>query len=374
MAQKRDYYEVIGVSRTASPDEIKKAYRKIALQYHPDRNPGNKEAEDKFKEAAEAYAVLSDAQKRSQYDQFGHSLGGHGFQGFEDFAESFGGFGDIFGDLFEDFFGGGRGGASGGRRPRRGADLQMPAEISLEEVLSGKELHLEFPRLEICVDCKGSGAAAGSKRSTCGGCGGRGEVRVSQGFFTLKRTCPTCHGEGEIIEKPCDVCRGKKRVRKTRKLNLKIAPGIHSQARLKITGEGEAGEVGGPRGDLYVDIHVQDHSFFERKDENLFCELLIPYTTAALGGSVQCPTLSGQVELKVGAGTPAGKILQIQGEGLPHFNQENQRGDIYVRVEIEVPSKLSPEEKKLLTELAKLRGEKIQTRKKAFFDKIKESF
>ncbi len=373
MAQKRDYYEVLGVTRTSTADEIKKSYRKIALQYHPDRNPGNKEAEDKFKEAAEAYAVLSDQQKRAQYDQFGHSLGGHGFQGFEDFAESFGGFGDIFGDLFEDFFGGSRG-ASGGRRPRRGSDLQMPVEITLEDVLHGKDLQLEIPRLEICADCKGTGAAAGSKRSTCGDCGGRGEVRVSQGFFTLKRTCPTCQGAGEIIEKPCTACGGKKRVRKTRKLNLKIPAGIHSQARLKVTGEGEAGEVGGPRGDLYVDTHIKEHNFFERKEENLFCELLIPYTTAVLGGSVSCPTLTGKTDLKVGAGTPAGKILQIKGEGLPHFNHPDVRGDQYVRVEIEVPSKVSAEEKKLLVELAMLRGEKVQTRKKAFFDKLKDSF
>lgn len=373
MAQKRDYYEVLGVTRTSTADEIKKSYRKIALQHHPDRNPGNKEAEDKFKEAAEAYAVLSDQQKRAQYDQFGHSLGGHGFQGFEDFAESFGGFGDIFGDLFEDFFGGSRG-ASGGRRPRRGSDLQMPVEITLEDVLHGKELQLEIPRLEICTDCKGTGAAAGSKRSTCGDCGGRGEVRVSQGFFTLKRTCPSCQGAGEVIEKPCTACGGKKRVRKTRKLNLKIPAGIHSQARLKVTGEGEAGEVGGPRGDLYVDTHIKEHDFFERKEENLFCELLIPYTTAVLGGTVSCPTLTGKTELKVGAGTPAGKILQIKGEGLPHFNHPEVRGDQYVRVEIEVPSKVSAEEKKLLVELAMLRGEKVQTRKKAFFDKLKDSF
>ncbi len=376
MAQKRDYYEVLSVARTATSEEIKKSYRKIALQNHPDKNPGNKEAEDRFKEAAEAYAVLSDQQKRAQYDQFGHSLGGHGFQGFEDFAESFGGFGDIFGDLFEDFFGASRGGSSGsgGRRPKRGSDLQLPVEIDLEEVLKGKELQLEIPRKETCGDCQGSGAAPGSKRTSCKDCAGRGEVRVSQGFFTLRRTCPTCNGEGEKIEKPCQACGGQRRVKKTRKLNVKVPPGIHSQARMKVTGEGEAGDFGGPRGDLYIDIRVKEHNFFERKDENLYCELLIPYTTAVLGGNVKCPTLTGETEVKVAAGTPAGKILHIRGEGLPSLNAPDSRGDQYIRVEIEVPSKISAEEKKLLSELAKLRGEKVQTRKKAFFDKLKDSF
>ncbi|HTL46647.1 MAG TPA: molecular chaperone DnaJ [Verrucomicrobiae bacterium] len=372
MPNKRDYYIVLGVPRSATADEIKKAYRKIAMQFHPDRNPGNAEAEEKFKEAAEAYAILSDQEKRAQYDQFGHSLGGQGFQGFEGFAENFGGFGDIFGDLFEDFFGGG--GRGGGRRPRRGADLQIGMRITLEEVLKGKETVLEIPRLETCGECAGSGAAKGSKKTPCRDCQGQGEVRVSQGFFTLRRTCPTCQGAGEKIEKPCTECRGQRRVKKTRKLNLKIPAGIHSQARLKITGEGEGGEQSGRRGDLYVLIEVQPHDFFERKDEHLYCELLVPFTTAVLGGEVQCPTLTAKAALEIPAGTPAGKILKIKGEGVPSLQAAQVRGDLYVRVEIDVPSKVSSEEKKLLVEFARLRGDKVQTKKKDLFERLKESF
>jgi len=371
-APKRDYYEVLGVKRESSQDELKKAYRKVALQYHPDRNPGNKEAEDKFKEAAEAYAVLSDREKRAQYDQFGHSLGGQGFGGFEDFA---GGFGDIFGDIFEDFFGGsgGRRRASGGPRARRGMDLEYPMEISLEDVLKGKDIELDFQRRELCAECNGSGAAPDSKKSTCPDCAGQGEIRVSQGFFTLRRTCPTCQGEGEKIQKPCQACGGAKRIKKARKLSIRIPSGIHSQSRLKVTSEGEAGENGGRRGDLYVDITVKDHEFFERRNENLYCELLIPYTTAVLGGPVNCRTLTGETELNISAGTPAGKIMKIKEEGLPFINNDKVRGELFVRMEIDVPSKVSSEEKRLLLELAKLRGEKVLT-KKPLFDRIKESF
>ena len=373
MAGKRDYYEVLGVTRSSTADEIKEAYRKIAMQNHPDKNPGNKEAEDKFKAAAEAYAILSDKEKRAQYDQFGHSLGGQGFQGFEGFAENFGGFSDIFGDLFEDFFGGARGGG-GARRARRGADLQIGFSLTLEEVLTGKETVLEIPRLEICADCQGSGAAPGSKRTPCTDCRGQGEVRVSQGFFTLRRTCPSCHGEGEKVEKPCPSCRGQRRVKKTRKLNIKIPVGIHSQSRLKVAGEGEAGEVGGRRGDLYVILEVKDHDFFERRDEDLVCTLMVPFTTAALGGEVECPTLTKPKSVTLHPGTPSGKVLKLKGEGLPHLQNPDSRGDLYARVEIDVPAKLSAEEKKLLSALAKLRGDKVETRKKDFFQRLKETF
>lgn len=374
MAAKRDYYEVLGVARTATADEIKKSYRKVAMKYHPDRNPGDTEAENKFKEASEAYAVLSDKEKRAQYDQFGHSLGGQGFQGFDGFADNFGGFGDIFGDLFEDFFGGGRSG-QGGRRGRRGADLQVQVEVTLEEVLSGKEFKLDIPRHESCESCEGSGAAKGTQAQNCTTCGGNGEVRVSQGFFTLRRTCPACQGKGVRIEKPCENCHGEGRIKKARKLNIKVPAGIQDGSRLKVTGEGEAGEQGAPRGDLYVLIGVKSHDFFERRDQDLFCELLIPFTTAALGGEIKCATLSGETSLDIPAGTQAGKILKIKGQGLGHLQNPSIRGDQYVRIEIDVPKKLTAEQKKLLEQFAASRGEEAPARKKKpLIDRIRESF
>ena len=372
MPTKRDYYEILGVSRNASPDEIKKAYRKLALQHHHDRNPGNQHAEAKFKEAAEAYAILSDSEKRAQYDQFGHSLGGAGFRGFEGFEDSFRGFGDIFGDLFEDFFGGSATGR--GARARRGSDLEFPVEISLEEALSGREIHLEIPRRETCGECSGSGAEPGSKKTPCQDCGGRGEIRVSQGFFTLRRACPRCQGEGQRIEKPCHRCRGTGRVEKTRKLNVKIPPGMDTDSRLKIGGEGEAGERGGGRGDLYVHVSIKSHAIFERRDENIYCEMLIPFTVAALGGEVSIPSLNGKTSLKIPAGTPSGKVFKIKGEGMPHIRQPSVRGDEFVRVDIEVPEKLSDSERKLLQEFARQRGEKPQPRKKNLFSQFKNAF
>ncbi len=374
MATKRDYYEILGINKNASTDDIKRSYRKLAMKYHPDRNPDDKAAEENFKEAAEAYAVLSDAEKRALYDQFGHSLGGRGFQGFEGFEEAFSGFGDVFGDLFEDFFGGGFSRGRSRTRVRRGSDLEYPLEITLEDVLKGKEIQIEVPRRETCAECKGSGAEPGSKKNACAQCGGRGEVRVSQGFFTLRRTCPHCHGEGEQIEFPCRKCRGEGRVQKTRKLNLKIPAGIDQGSRLKVSGEGEAGQKGGPRGDLYVFISVKQHDIFERREDHVVCELLIPFTVAALGGDVQVPTLEGEHELKIPAGTPSGKILKMKGLGLPSLHDHKRRGDQYVRVEVEVPAKISESEKKLLREFAKLRGEKAQTKKKGFFEQLKESF
>ena len=374
-AGKRDYYEVLGVARNAAPEEIKKSYRKLALQFHPDRNPGDKHAEEKFKEAAEAYAVLSDASKRSQYDQFGHSLGGRGFQGFEGFEENFRGFGDVFGDIFEDFFGVGGGGRGQGARGRRGSDMEMGVEITLEEVLKGKEMNLEVPRRETCAACGGEGAEKGSKKNVCKDCGGHGEVRVSQGFFTMRRTCPACQGAGERIEKPCRECRGEGRVKKTRKLNIKIPAGIESESRLKVTGEGEAGLKGGGRGDLYVHILVKEHSFFERRGADLYGEVLIPFTSAVLGGEVKVPTLESETPLKIPSGTPSGKFFKINGQGLPVYGRGHARGDQYVRVEIDVPSDLSADQRRLLQEFSKSRGEKIQIKnKKGFFDNLKDSF
>lgn len=362
--KKRDYYEVLGVERGASGEELKKVYRKLALQYHPDRNPGDKAAEEKFKEAAEAYAVLSDPDKRVRYDQFGHTLGGGGFSGFEGFQDAFGGFNDIFGDLFEDFFGGG-----GRRRGRtqRGSDLEYTVEVELAEVLVEKSLDLEIPRRETCAECNGSGAEKGSKKKVCPDCGGRGEVRVSQGFFTLRRTCSRCHGEGESIEKRCHVCHGEGRVQKVRKLQVKIPPGIDHGSRLRVTGEGEAGQAGAARGDLYIHVLVKKHKVFERQGQDIYCQALIPYTVAVLGGEVEVPTLTGVTALKISAGTPSGKILKIKGEGVPHFGAGDHRGDEYVKVDIEVPTKLTKTEEELLAKLAAERKEKAHV-KKGFFN------
>ena len=361
---KRDYYEVLSVTRTADGETIKKSYRKLALQYHPDRNPGDKAAEEKFKEAAEAYAVLSDSDKRSRYDQFGHNMGGAGFSGFEGFQDAFGGFSDIFGDLFEDFFGGGGGRRRG--RGQRGSDLEYTVELELVEVLTGKTFDLEIPRKETCGECQGTGAEKASKKKVCADCGGHGEVRVSLGFFTLRRTCPRCHGEGESIEKPCPLCRGEGRARKTRKLQVKIPAGMEHGARLRMSGEGEAGQGGASRGDLYIQVLVKKNKIFERQGHDIYCEVLIPYTIAVLGGEVEVPTLTGKSMLEIASGTPAGKVLKIKGEGVPAYGMEGRRGDEYVKVDIEIPTKLSKSERELLEKLALERKEKIQTKKGLF--------
>ena len=362
---KRDYYEVLGISKSASPDEIKKTYRKLALKYHPDRNKGNKEAEERFKEAAEAYAILSDPQKRAQYDQFGHSLGGSGFQGFEGFEGAFQGFGDIFGDLFEDFFGGSaRRGSS--RSGIRGADLEYAVEISLEEAARGKEVPIEFPRAERCDVCDGSGAEPGSQRSVCSECGGHGEIRFSQGFFTMRRTCPRCHGEGRQITNPCRICHGNGRVKKTRKLNVKIPPGVEDGSQLKVAGEGEAGERGGSRGNLYVYITVKPHPIFERAGSDILIEAKIGVHQAALGTQIEVPTLDGKVRLKIPPGTQPGKVFRLKGKGVPDLRGYGV-GDELVRINVEVPERLSSEEKKLLEEFGKLREGSDQD--KGFFSR-----
>lgn len=367
--EKRDYYEVLGISRSASEDEIKKAYRKLALKYHPDRNPGNKESEEKFKEAAEAYAVLSDSKRRAQYDQFGHTMGGQGFTGFEGFQDSFRDFSDIFGDLFEDFFGTAtrrRGGRAGGAR---GSDLQYSLEINFEEMATGKEVTLNIPRLETCEECQGSGAAPGTGRETCRECRGSGHIRMTQGFFSIARTCPHCGGEGERIAKPCRYCRGSGRAEKTRKIHVKIPPGIDTGSRIKITGEGEAGERGGPRGNLYIFVHVRHHPVFKRVEDDVTCEIEVPFTVAALGGSVEVPSLDGKVKLKIPAGTPTGKVFRIKGKGFPNVHG-GERGDELVHAVVKVPQDLTDDEKKLLYELAKYRKEDVDE-PKGFWGKMK---
>lgn len=375
MQTKRDYYEVLGVGRDATAEEIKKSYRRLALKYHPDRNPGNKEAEEKFKEVAEAYAILSDPEKRAQYDQFGHSLGGSGFQGFRGFEESFRGFEDIFGDLFDDFFGTGAGTRGRGRSgAQRGSDLEASVEITLEEAYRGKEITLEIPRRERCHSCQGTGAAPGTKKSVCPECRGTGELRMTQGFFSLRRTCPRCQGEGEKIEKPCPSCKGRGRVARSRKLNVKIPAGIDTDSRLKIPGEGEVGERGGPAGDLYVRVGVKPHPIFNRQGNDIYCDLLIPFTVAALGGEIEVPTLDGKVRLKIPPGTPSGKILRLREKGMPLVHHGG-RGDQFVRIEIEVPARLNEREKSLLQELARERKDSLGTpKKKGLFDRFKDSF
>jgi len=364
MQTKRDYYEVLGVTRTAMAEEIKKAYRKLALKYHPDRNPGNKETEEKFKEAAEAYAILSDSEKRAQYDQFGHSLGGSGFSGFQGFEDSFRGFGDIFGDLFDDFFGTGGRGRGGGHQ---GSDLEVSVEITLEEAAHGKEVSLEIPRHETCRACEGSCAARGSKKTECPECRGAGEIRVTQGFFSLRRTCPRCQGEGQRIEKPCPDCRGQGRVPKRRKLNVKIPAGIDTDSRLKVTGEGEAGARGGARGNLYVHVIVKPHPVLERHGSDLYCEMLIPFSVATLGGEAEFPTLGGKAKVRIPPGTPSGKVFRLKEKGMPRLGGGG-RGDQLVRVEIEVPVKLTDKERVLLEEWSREhRDSGASPKKKGFF-------
>jgi len=376
---KRDYYEVLGVSRTAVDVEIKSAYRKLALKYHPDRNHGNKEAEEKFKEAAEAYAVLADADKRRMYDRFGHAGLGSGagfdpsvFTGFEDIL---GGLGDIFG--FGSVFG-----AGGPRRsgPQRGADLRYDLEISFEESARGAETAIQIPRQEPCETCKGSGAAAGTKPTTCPQCQGRGQLRYQQGFFTVARTCGQCRGSGSIISKPCTECKGSGRIPKERKITVRIPAGIATGQRLRLSGEGEAGPSGGPGGDLYVVIHVQDHPFFQRDGNDLFCEIPLNYPTLALGGDIKIPTLEGEENFTVPESTQSGATFTLRGRGMPDVSGRG-RGNLIVRVKLVTPKQLTREQKKLLEELAAtLPKEKFQPtpadeqEDKGLFDRVKDIF
>jgi molecular chaperone DnaJ len=376
---KRDYYEVLGVSKTAVDSEIKSAYRKLALKYHPDRNHGNKEAEEKFKEAAEAYAVLADADKRRMYDRFGHAGLGSGagfdpsvFTGFEDIL---GGLGDIFG--FGSVFG-----AGGQRRsgPQRGADLRYDLEISFEESAKGAETAIQIPRQEPCETCKGSGAAPGTKPTTCPQCQGRGQLRYQQGFFTVARTCGQCRGSGSIISKPCTECRGSGRIPKERKITVRIPAGIATGQRLRLSGEGEAGPSGGPAGDLYVVIHVQDHPFFQRDGNDLFCEIPLNYPTLALGGDIKIPTLEGDEDFTVPESTQSGATFTLRGRGMPDVSGRG-RGNLIVRVKLVTPKKLTREQKRLLEELAAtLPKEKFQPtpadeqEDKGLFDRVKDIF
>jgi molecular chaperone DnaJ len=377
---KRDYYDVLGVARDATDQQIKSAYRKLALKHHPDRNPGDKAAEEKFKEAAEAYAVLADGQKRAAYDRYGHAAvtGAAGAQGFDptifaDFGDILGGLGDVFG--FGDLFGGRRRGG-----PQRGSDLRYDLEITFDEAAKGTETTIQVPRLETCGTCHGTGAASGTSPVTCPHCRGTGQVRRQQGFFTIAHTCGHCRGAGRIVQKPCLTCHGATQVQADRKLTVKIPAGIATGQRLRLHGEGEHGMGGGPPGDLYVVIGVQDHPFFRRDGNDLVFEMPVSYPTLALGGEITVPTLDGTDKLKIPEGTAAGSTFRIRSKGMPDVSGRG-RGDLYVNVQVDVPKKLNKDQKALLQQLAKaLPTDQFEPRAQEtpedrnLFDRVKDIF
>ena len=347
----QDYYEVLGVSKNASDAELKKAYRRAAQKHHPDRNPDNAEAEDKFKQAKEAYEVLNDPQKRAAYDQFGHAGvdpsmgGGAGAGGFGAGAS----FSDIFGDVFGDIFGGG-GGGRGGQRVYRGADLRYTLDISLEDAVRGTTVKIRVPTYASCKTCAGSGAKKGTQPSTCTTCGGHGQVRMQQGFFSVQQTCPRCNGTGSVIGDPCGDCHGQGRIKEQKTLSVKVPAGVDTGDRIRLANEGEAGENGGPPGDLYVQIQVMEHPIFKRDDAHLYCEVPISFVTAALGGELEVPTLDGRVVLKVPAETQTGKLFRMRGKGVKPVRGGGV-GDLLCRVVVETPVKLNSEQKNLLRDL-----------------------
>jgi molecular chaperone DnaJ len=375
---KRDFYEVLGVGKNATDDELRKAYRKFAMKYHPDRNPDSKEAEEKFKEAKEAYEMLSDPEKRAAYDRFGHAgvdpnaagagMGGMGGMGGAGFADAFG---DIFGEIF-----GGAGGRRGGPQVYRGADLKYTLEISLEQAASGFDTEIRVPSWENCETCKGSGAKPGTQPQTCSTCGGNGAVRMQQGFFSVQQTCPTCHGSGREIRDPCVACDGVGRIRRNKTLQVKIPAGIDDGMRIRSAGNGEPGVNGGPPGDLYVEIHLKQHPIFQRDGEDLHCELTIPFTTAALGGDVEVPTLSGKGSITIPEGTQTGKTFRLRGKGIKGI-RSSYPGDLYCHVVVETPVRLSEEQKKLLRQFeASLSqgGEKHSPKSDSWTDRVKNFF
>ena len=364
MTQKRDYYEILNVNRDADEAEIKKAYRKLAIQFHPDKNPGDKAAEDKFKEATEAYEVLQNAEKRDRYDRFGHA-------GLEGMASDFGDFGvnldDIFGDVFGDLFGGFGGGTQ--RSPKRGRSLQYTLDVTLEDIIRGKAVTIQVPRVETCSTCDGSGAKKGTTPVTCPQCYGRGQISQSQGFFTMSRTCPRCRGEGAIIEEPCHPCGGRGVVRNTRELKVNIEKGVDTGFKYQLRGEGEAGVNGAPPGDLFVVIQVEPHARFQRDRNDLITSAKISFVQATLGGKIEVDCIDGKEELHIPPGTQYGAHLRIPNKGVPHYRR-SYAGDLVVRVEIETPVHLNTEQRKALEEFAKLRGESHQSEHGGFWDKL----
>ncbi|HLH88128.1 MAG TPA: molecular chaperone DnaJ [Xanthobacteraceae bacterium] len=367
---KRDYYETLGIARTASDAEVKAAFRKLAMKHHPDRNPGDKDCEHKFKEVNEAYEVLKDGDKRAAYDRFGHAAfeqGGGGAHGFgADFAST-------FADIFDDFFGmGGRRGRGGGRE--RGNDVRYTMEITLEEAFSGKTAQVRLPTSVTCEVCSGSGAKGGAKPKTCPTCAGHGKIRQTQGFFTLERTCPACHGRGQVIDDPCPSCAGSGRVQRDRTLSVNIPAGVEDGTRIRLAGEGDAGARGGPSGDLYIFLSVGGHDFFQRDGADLHCRVPISMVAAALGGEMEVPTIDGgKTRLKIPEGTQSGRRFRIQAKGMPVLRTK-QTGDMYVQVMVETPQNLTKRQRELLNEFERLSSKETQPEAAGFFGKVKEFF
>jgi len=385
MAQKRDYYEILGLSKDASQEAIKKAYRRLALKYHPDKNAGNKDAEEEFKEVSEAYEVLSDSQKRATYDQFGHAgmqgaFSGGGFNWsdfthYNEFTDIFGNLGDFFRSfgVDTDFFGEGTQTGGGRRGQRHGASLKYELEIEFTEAAFGVEKKIEVPRYEVCSTCKGSGAKPGSKKENCRACGGRGQTLTSSGFFSIARTCSRCGGEGEIIKTPCAKCDGQGRLKVTRNIKVKIPAGVHTGIRLRIEGEGEAGIRGGRRGDLYVYIIVKEHPIFERREYDIICELPISFPQAVFGTETDVPTLNGKVKMRIPEGTQNGKIFRLKGKGISRLDGYGM-GDEFVKIKIETPVNLNKKQKTVLKEFAEACGDGVNPISRSFVEKVRQLF
>lgn len=383
---KKDYYELLGVEKGVSEADIKKAFRRLAMKYHPDRNPDDKDAEAKFKEINEAYDVLSDAQKRQAYDQFGHAGvdpnqmgGGGGFHGFHGFQQGGAGFGDAFGDIFENLFGGGRGGRGGQgghtAQAERGADLRFRMSLTLEEAVHGVTRTISVPTLAKCKPCEGSGAKPGTSKVTCSTCQGHGAVRMQQGFFSVQQTCPDCHGSGQMIKDPCKSCYGQGRVQETKQLNVKIPAGVDTGDRIRLAGEGEAGERGAPAGDLYVEVTVKEHEIFKRDGADLHCQVPLSFVMACLGGEIEIPTLTGKVKLKIPAETQTGKILRVRGHGIKPL-RGGAMGDLLCHVMIETPVNLNSEQKSHLEAFEKSLqdGKRHSPKATGWFESVKKFF